>query len=311
MSDLDSRLDELVPAGAPPSIADLDARAARRRSRRHRRMGALGALALIAGGIVTWQITDDEPTITQVVTTEPTTPPTTIAADAPIRVPIIEHEWCEHTTPAHSGDEDSKGYGIEPRIYAEPTAPLAVQIIGRSDELPDRYTVVLRVPDDGTFQTRSWGASVEPTGVGHARTVLDDGTALYFRSRGVGQEELQELVSTVTPRTLASPFPGVDVTNLAASQILAQEDRLSAVVAMSTTCQHDYGSSGGPAEVYVSVWDGPMASVLAGALDAPPPIQMRIQSDGTLLHMWGGPLRSPEQSGATMTLDDVVDASSP
>lgn len=307
MTDLDARLHALVRPGEPAPIADLEARVARRREIRRRTSSALGAFVLIAGGVAAWQIVDEEPTVTQVVTTGPTSPPTTVDVDAPIRMPIIDHEWCDRTTPSFSGSENSHGFGTEPRIYAESVAPLAVQIIGAADDLPDRYTVVLRLPNDG-FQTRSWGASVEPTGVGHARTVLDDGSALYFRSRGVDQADLEALVSDVVPRPLSAPIPGVDLTELDASQILAEEDGLSWPDGWTASCQHDGGGSGGPAEVHVSVWDGPSASVLAFALDAPPPILMRLQSDDTLLRLWGAPLRFPDQSGADITFDDVVES---
>jgi hypothetical protein len=306
MTDLDARLARLVPTSAPPDVSDLEQRSSQRRARRRRRAGSIGVAVLLAGGVATWQVSDDDRPTVHVVTTEPTTAPspTTITAeDEPIREPVIDHEVCERTTSAAWGFDGDPPTSEPVRIYAESVPPVAVQVIGHPDTFPDRYVVVLRVPN-GEVQRQDWGARAEAGGVGHARTTLDDGTALYFRSRGVEQSELQTLVSTVVPRPVSSPIPGIDLTestDTAALQVLAEEGGLSWVDGSTTSCRIQGG-----AEIHVSVWSGSMASVYAFALDAPPPILLRQQSDGTLLRMWGLPLRHHEDVG----LDDVVDRGS-
>jgi len=314
MNDLERRLGQLVGTIDRPDVAGLERRASARRAARHRRVGSLAVVLIAVTGVVgvaAWQMAqDDGPVLTEVGTTDPTPTtdpnpttnpsPTTEPSedDAPIRYPVLDHDICERTVERFSPTDRDLPDERPTRIYIE-TSPISVQIVGTRDELPDRYAVILRVLD-GVRQD-AWQPRVFETGVGHARIDLGDGTWLYLRTRGLSLTEVESIVAALEPRPLTAAIPGVDLATTAGVEILAEAPELVWVDARSSTCQIDSSRPMGP-QIHVAVWSGPMASDYAGAIDAPPPIYMREQSDGSLLILWG----ASALIDASM-LDDVVE----
>ncbi len=235
------------------------------------------------------------------------------AIEALVR-PIVDPEVCESFAAIEGefGGQIVDPDGSPRTFFARPSEqPVPILILATPTDGPaGGFAFIQRFFDGDDLPTNAASVIVGETeflvraldnGNGEVGWMLEDGSQGYLRSRGLGHDELVEIVSALSPRSSDAIVPGFDYRQPADSELEVMVDQLNTDPVTGT-----HASSGcrvaATGDVYsISLFSGAELFQYASVIDRPPPLAVGYRGDTVII------VAGPDTPGAPR-VDDIVNA---